>query len=181
MTDLAKPEQQLLDLLKQHDSLGNGKARELLGWDEDTYNMAKVGLHAQGLVAFGCGRGGSIQLAAANGQEAAEPLSLEATEPQGQKAKKPKATKATDNEPIEKQLWKTAAKLRKNIDAAEYKHIVRGLGFLKYISDAFVELYDKLKAEESAGANPENKAANDAFVPPGSILALDGTTGLYPH
>ena len=38
-------------------------------------------------------------------------------------------------EPLEKQLWKAADKLRKNIDAAEYKHIVLGLIFLKYISD----------------------------------------------
>ena len=38
-------------------------------------------------------------------------------------------------EPIEKQLWKTADKLRKNIDAAEYKHVVLGLIFLKYISE----------------------------------------------
>jgi len=85
------------------------------------------------------------------------------------KAKKPKAT---DQEPIEKQLWKTADKLRKNIDAAEYKHIVLGLVFLKYISDAFVELYDKLKAEESTGADPEDKdeykAENVFFVPPGA-------------
>ena len=49
------------------------------------------------------------------------------------------------NEPIEKQLWKSADKLRKNIDAAEYKHIVLGLIFLKYISDAFEELHSKLK------------------------------------
>ena len=48
-------------------------------------------------------------------------------------------------EPIEKQLWKAADKLRKNIDAAEYKHIVLGLIFLKYISDAFEGLYTKLK------------------------------------
>jgi len=47
-------------------------------------------------------------------------------------------------EPIEKQLWKAADKLRKNIDAAEYKHIVLGLMFLKYISDAFEELHGKL-------------------------------------
>ncbi len=40
-------------------------------------------------------------------------------------------------EPLEKQLWKSADKLRKNIDAAEYKHVVLGLIFLKYISDAF--------------------------------------------
>ena len=47
-------------------------------------------------------------------------------------------------EPIEKQLWKTADKLRKNIDAAEYKHIVLGLIFLKYISDSFEELHGNL-------------------------------------
>jgi type I restriction enzyme M protein len=76
------------------------------------------------------------------------------------------------NEPLEKQLWKAADKLRKNIDAAEYKHIVLGLIFLKYISDAFEELYDKLKAGEGeyAGADPEDKdeykAENVFFVPP---------------
>ena len=42
-----------------------------------------------------------------------------------------KAAKETKAEPLEKQLWKAADKLRKNIDAAEYKHIVLGLIFLK--------------------------------------------------
>jgi type I restriction enzyme M protein len=74
-------------------------------------------------------------------------------------------------EPIEKQLWKAADKLRKNIDAAEYKHIVLGLIFLKYISDAFEELFGKLKKGEGeyAGADPEDKdeykAENVFFVP----------------
>ncbi len=76
------------------------------------------------------------------------------------------------DEPLEKQLWKSADKLRKNIDAAEYKHVVLGLIFLKYISDAFVELYDKLKLGEGeyTGADPEDKdeykAENVFFVPP---------------
>ena len=83
----------------------------------------------------------------------------------------PKPT-TQNEEPLEKQLWKTADKLRKNIDAAEYKHIVLGLIFLKYISDAFVELYEKLQAGagEYAGADPEDKdeykAENVFFVPP---------------
>ena len=72
-------------------------------------------------------------------------------------------------EPLEKQLWKAADKLRKNIDAAEYKHIVLGLIFLKYISDAFEELHERLKAEEAQGADPEDKdeykAENVFFVP----------------
>lgn len=68
-------------------------------------------------------------------------------------------------------MWKTADKLRKNIDAAEYKHVVLGLIFLKYISDTFEELYEKLKAGEGdyAGADPEDKdeykAENVFFVP----------------
>jgi len=75
------------------------------------------------------------------------------------------------DEPLEKQLWKSADKLRKNIDAAEYKHVVLGLIFLKYISDAFEELFEKLKAGEGeyAGADPEDKdeykAENVFFVP----------------
>jgi len=83
------------------------------------------------------------------------------------------AKKATpkQEEPIEKQLWKAADKLRKNIDAAEYKHIVLGLIFLKYISDAFDELYARLKQGKGdyAGADPEDKdeykAENVFFVP----------------
>jgi type I restriction enzyme M protein len=72
-------------------------------------------------------------------------------------------------EPLEKQLWKAADKLRKNIDAAEYKHVVLGLIFLKYISDSFEELFARLKAEEAQGADPEDrdeyKAENVFFVP----------------
>ena len=43
------------------------------------------------------------------------------------------STPAVKEEPLEKQLWKAADKLRKNIDAAEYKHVVLGLIFLKYL------------------------------------------------
>jgi type I restriction enzyme M protein len=79
--------------------------------------------------------------------------------------------KSVKEEPLEKQLWKAADTLRKNIDAAEYKHVVLGLIFLKYISDAFVELFDQLEAGEGeyAGADPEDKdeykAENIFFVP----------------
>jgi len=74
-------------------------------------------------------------------------------------------------ESIEKQLWKSADKLRKNIDAAEYKHVVLGLIFLRYISEAFEKLYDKLKKGEGdySCADPEDKdeykAKNVFFVP----------------
>ena len=82
-----------------------------------------------------------------------------------------KAKQAATEEPLEKQLWKAADKLRKNIDAAEYKHVVMGLIFLKYISDSFEEMFAKLQAGEGeyAGADPEDKdeyrAENVFFVP----------------
>jgi type I restriction enzyme M protein len=73
---------------------------------------------------------------------------------------------------LERTLWESADKLRKNMDAAEYKHIVLGLIFLKYISDACEALYLKLKAGqgEYRGADPEDvdeyRAENVFFVPP---------------
>ena len=46
---------------------------------------------------------------------------------------------------FEQKLWASADKLRNNMDAAEYKHVVLGLIFLKYISDAFLEVHAGLK------------------------------------
>ncbi len=82
-----------------------------------------------------------------------------------------KSPAASKEEPLEKQLWKAADKLRKNIDAAEYKHVVLGLIFLKYISDSFEEVFAKLQAGqgEQAGADPEDKdeyAAESVFFVP---------------
>ncbi len=48
---------------------------------------------------------------------------------------------------FEEQLWQAADKLRSNMDAAEYKHVVLGLIFLKYVSDSFTEKYNALKEE----------------------------------
>lgn len=77
---------------------------------------------------------------------------------------------ANNSDTLEQQLWKAADKLRKNIDAAEYKHVVLGLIFLKYISDAFENLHTQLLAEADQGADPEDRdeyrAENVFFVPP---------------
>lgn len=86
------------------------------------------------------------------------------------RAKKAKTTK-TNSGPIgyEAQLWKAADALRSNMDAAEYKHVVLGLIFLKYISDAFEEQHAKLAAAAKDGADPEDrdeyKAVNIFWVP----------------
>ena len=72
---------------------------------------------------------------------------------------------------FEAKLWLAADKLRNNMDAAEYKHVVLGLIFLKYISDAFDELHEKLIAGkgEYEGADPEDadeyRAENVFWVP----------------
>ena len=67
-------------------------------------------------------------------------------------------------------LWAAADKLRGHLDAAEYKHIVLGLIFLKYISDAFEERYDTLDAMRDEGVDPEDKdeylAEGIFWVPP---------------
>jgi type I restriction enzyme M protein len=68
---------------------------------------------------------------------------------------------------IEQKLWQAADKLRNNMDAAEYKHVVLGLIFLKYISDAFEEKHRKLESDKLA--DPEDKdeylAENIFWVP----------------
>ena len=71
---------------------------------------------------------------------------------------------------FEQKLWATADALRGSMDAAEYKHVVLGLIFLKYISDAFEEQYQRLVAEQANGADPEHpdeyRAQNIFWVPP---------------
>ena len=49
---------------------------------------------------------------------------------------------------LKKELWASADKLRNNMDAAEYKHVVLGLIFLKYVSDTFMEKYKELLEED---------------------------------
>ena len=88
-------------------------------------------------------------------------------------ARKPKQAKATGNGAnvgYEAELWRMADALRGSMDAAEYKHVVLGLLFLKYISDAFEELHVKLQAEKKQGADPEDpdeyRAKGIFWVPP---------------
>jgi type I restriction enzyme M protein len=57
---------------------------------------------------------------------------------------------------FEQTLWAAADKLRGHLDAAEYKHVVLGLIFLKYISDAFEARRQQLLAEVAHGADPED-------------------------
>src|SRR5213592_4736265 len=70
---------------------------------------------------------------------------------------------------FEAKLWAAADALRNNMDAAEYKHVVLGLIFLKYISDAFEAKHAELEAQKAQGADPEDRdeyrAASIFWVP----------------
>jgi type I restriction enzyme M protein len=83
----------------------------------------------------------------------------------------PKSKSEKPAESIETTLWQTADKLRKNMDAAEYKHVVLGLIFLKYISDAFETLHKKLiegKGDYEGGdpEDPNEYTAEKVFFVP---------------
>ncbi len=85
-------------------------------------------------------------------------------------ARKKKTNSNGANVGYEAELWRMADALRGSMDAAEYKHVVLGLIFLKYISDAFEELHAKLQAEKEQGADPEDpdeyRAKGIFWVPP---------------
>jgi type I restriction enzyme M protein len=70
---------------------------------------------------------------------------------------------------FEAKLWQAADALRNNMDAAEYKHVVLGLIFLKYISDAFEARHAELEADRENGADPEDpdeyRASSIFWVP----------------
>ena len=82
--------------------------------------------------------------------------------------KRPKKASSGATLGFEATLWKAADKLRGHMDAADYKHVVLGLIFLKYISDAFEELHAKLAADDLADREDPNEylAKNVFWVPP---------------
>jgi type I restriction enzyme M protein len=161
-------QEQLDDFLEALEKAGspakNPALRLALGWEEGLYADVKAALVTRGIVVRGRGRSDSVSLV---GAEPVAPQSPAARTPRKGKA----AGNSTANLGFEAKLWLTADKLRNNMDAAEYKHVVLGLIFLKYISDSFEEQRAKLLAGEGdyEGANPEDpdeyKAENVFWVP----------------
>src|SRR5437867_4146501 len=80
-----------------------------------------------------------------------------------------RSNKTSANLGFEAKLWAAADALRNHMDAAEYKHVVLGLIFLKYISDAFEARHARLLDEVEHGADPEDpdeyRAENVFWVP----------------
>ena len=132
----------LLEVLPGDGStMGNQSAREALGraagrqLSEEEYAAVRDRLVSMGLIRKGQGRGGSIRLLGGIDEGSRQaPPSMAAgrgSRGSGKKEPAPKDFKAV--------LWASADKLRAQMDAAEYKHLVLGLIFLKFISDTFAE------------------------------------------
>lgn len=149
-------------------TLGNGRLRSLLALDVDRYGELVAELKDLGLVISGRGRGGSLALTA-TGRALRSQLTGEVQDSdtavgadreitsvaQGESRPAPKARKSrgkSSGAPLgfEDTLWKAADKLRGSMDASEYKHVVLGLVFLKYVDDASTDRRETLAAELAA-------------------------------
>ncbi|MBP6103220.1 MAG: type I restriction-modification system subunit M N-terminal domain-containing protein, partial [Leptotrichiaceae bacterium] len=71
-----------------------------------------------------------------------------------------------DMQEIEKKLWEAADKMRNNMDPAEYKHVVLGLIFLKYISDRFEAQYQMIKNDNGDVEDKDEYTAEGVFFVP---------------
>jgi type I restriction enzyme M protein len=138
-------QEQLDDFIEALEGLGgsakNATLQESLGWSEENYEAVRAELVARRIVVRGRGRSNSVLMVGAE-------ASVTATAASGA-GRRTKASTYNGAGPIgfEAQLWKAADALRNNMDAAEYKHVVLGLLFLKYISDAFEAKYAEYSAE----------------------------------
>ena len=158
--------------------VGNNRLREATGLSVRAYQEAVEDLLNLGLVRTGPGRGGSLGLIVAGGRKgpSAESQSRDkgtghsgsaVTGGSNRQAPAPRSTTAPtpsrrngptssrrngSTEPLgfEATLWKAADKLRGSMDASEYKHVVLGLIFLKYVDDAFTERREELATELEA-------------------------------
>ncbi|WP_199286828.1 type I restriction-modification system subunit M [Nocardioides houyundeii] len=142
-------------------TIGNQRAREQLGWkSERRYDTSKALLLATGEIAVGRGRGGSVRRISDQRGEpgGSAPTPALAQGSPAARAGKPRATKPVkDSKTLEQRLWEAADALRGNQEPSEYKHVVLGLVFLKYISDRFEARRRELEAELVADGMPENR------------------------
>ncbi len=171
-----KNNERFIEILRElGGAAGNGKLRNELGWQESSYQRVKGELVESGRITPGRGRGGSVALVRSKKEVKTKAVPLEvsipATKASPKDARETTAKGNGVNLGFEAKLWLAADKLRNNMDAAEYKHVVLGLIFLKYISDSFEEHRVKLLEGKGdyAGANPEDqdeyKAENVFWVP----------------
>jgi len=175
MASQAKKDKFIAALTELGGSAGNGRLREALQWMEATYNAVKDDLLAEGTIVLGRGRGGSVALAAGDdetedAEQDAEAMAMPAA-PQVQVAAPTKPVRANGNGGnlgFEAELFKTADKLRGNMEPSDYKHVALGLIFLKHISDSFEAKRAALLGDYPDGAEDRDEYAADNifWVPP---------------
>lgn len=156
-------------------SAGNIRLREALKWSEAAYDDVRDELLAAGRITKGRGRGGSVSLAgvAPTLNEARGTLiEMPVREPAKATARtrKSAATAANGNGAnlgFEGELFKTADKLRGNMEPSDYKHVALGLIFLKHISDSFEAKHAALMADDPSCAEDQDEylAENIFWVP----------------
>jgi type I restriction enzyme M protein len=175
MASQAKKDKFVAALTELGGSAGNGRLREALQWMEATYNAVKDDLLAEGAIVLGRGRGGSVALAASDSEPAdadqdAEAMAMTAATPvQAAAPTKPVPARGNGgNLGFEAELFKTADKLRGNMEPSDYKHVALGLIFLKHISDSFEAKRAALLADYADGAEDRDEYAADNifWVPP---------------
>jgi type I restriction enzyme M protein len=175
MASQAKKDKFIAALTELGGSAGNGRLREALQWMEATYNAVKDDLLAEGAIVLGRGRGGSVALAASDAEPAdadqdAEAMAMTAETPmQAATPTKPVPARGNGgNLGFEAELFKTADKLRGNMEPSDYKHVALGLIFLKHISDSFEAKRAALLADYPDGAEDRDEYAADNifWVPP---------------
>lgn len=175
MTKHSQQRQFLEALSRLGGSAGNSSLREKLGWDERLYAQVRAALIEEGKIAPGRGRGGSVRFAQREEPTAAAPTSAAApprpaAAPEHRDRKSPQAEKKQSNGAnlgFEATLWLAADKLRGNMEPSEYKHVVLGLIFLKYISDAFEAKQTALRSDPLGVAeDAEEYLADNVFWVP---------------
>jgi type I restriction enzyme M protein len=165
MADQAQKDRFVAALTELGGAAGNGRLREALAWDEATYDAVKAALIAEGRVAPGRGRGGSVSLPGTAMAVAAEAA---AAAPARARPARAKGNGKGGDLGFEADLFKAADKLRGNMEPSDYKHVVLGLIFLKHISDSFEAKRAELQAEPGADLEDRDEyAADNVFwVPP---------------
>ena len=152
--------QRFLDVLTSlGGSAGNQRLLETLGWQDDTYQRIKQKLIDDERIRPGRGRGGSVALVNTKAPIVADVAKTEPTPPKATRAASAQ-TPAPELDYAAK-LWKTADKLRGNMEPSDYKHVVLGLIFLKYISDAFEARHAKLLVQDPQTAEDKDEYLQD--------------------
>jgi type I restriction enzyme M protein len=154
---------------------GNGRLRDALGWQEETYRNVHAELVEDGVISIGRGRGGSVALSIKGEKQPGARSTLPIPPPLPSASPPKRAGKAERNEKnsnganlgFEAQMFLAADKLRKNLEPSDYKHVALGLIFLKYISHAFEAKRAALLAEdETAAEDPDEYLAENVFWVP---------------